>query len=78
MSIVAACNFVSRAPGVMCNWHLLISFGARSQLPAWLSLERHELHEMTIAQLLQEHGELGHGLCDLHIRQVALEEDGAL
>lgn len=33
---------------------------------------------MAVAQLLQEHGQLGHGLCDLHVRQVALEEDGAL
>jgi hypothetical protein len=33
---------------------------------------------MAIAQLLQEHGELGHGLGDLHVGQVALEEDGAL
>lgn len=33
---------------------------------------------MAVAQLLQEHGELGHGLGDLHVGQVALEEDGAL
>ena len=33
---------------------------------------------MAIAQLLQEHSKLCHGLGDLHVGQVALEEDGAL
>lgn len=33
---------------------------------------------MPVAELLQEHGQLCHGLGDLHVGQVALEEDGAL
>lgn len=33
---------------------------------------------MPVAELLQEHRQLCHSLRDLHVRQIALEEDGAL
>ena len=33
---------------------------------------------MSIAQVLKEHGQLSHGTCNLHIGELALEEDSPL